>query len=66
MDVNRWNFDVIRSANEVLGSGLSMAHDTDEVVAMVKGMAEGMDEPEAGWYVADVLNAINEREMALE
>lgn len=61
-----WNKRVEKAAYEVMSSGLSVAHDADEVVAMVKGMAEGMDEPDAGWFVADVLNEVNEREMELE
>lgn len=61
-----WNKRVEKAAYEVMSSGLSVAHDADEVVAMVKGMAEGMAEPDAGWFVADVLNEVNEREMELE
>lgn len=61
-----WNKRVERAAHAVVSSGLSVAHDADEVVAMVKGMADGLADPTAGWFVADVLNEVNELEMELE
>ena len=52
--------------SEVMACGLSLAHDMDAVVDMVRPRAAMFAEPEAGWFMADVLNGINEREMALE
>ena len=61
-----WNKRVEKAAYEVMSSGLSVAHDADEVVAMVKGMASDLADPTAGWFVADVLNLVNEMEMEEE
>jgi hypothetical protein len=58
--------DVNEMADKVMASGLSLAHDMDEVVAMVREVALNLDEPEASWFMADVLNEVNEREMAME
>lgn len=52
--------------DKVMSSGLSLAHDMDEVVAMVREVALNLDEPEASWFMADVLNKVNELEMAME
>lgn len=43
-----------------------MTRDLDKICDMVRRMADGMAEPEAGWFMADVLNEVNGREMALE
>lgn len=54
-------------ADEVMGMGLTLVGDMDAIVAHVSEHADRYyDEPRASWFVADVLNAINEREMALE
>ncbi len=58
--------EVIGLADEVIESGLTMAHDMDAVVGMVRERASRYEEPRASWFMADVLDAINEREMALE
>lgn len=58
--------DVMEAALKVRASGLTMRHDFDEVAAMVGEMADGLDDPEWGWFTADVMNAVNEMEMAEE
>ena len=59
--------EVIGLANEVMGMGLSLMSNMDAIVAHVsEHAARYYDEPRASWFVADVLNEINEREMALE
>ena len=54
------------AAAKVRESGLSLTKDADEVVEMVGAMADGLDDPEWGWFVADVLNEVNRMEMAEE
>ena len=57
---------VKEAAAKVRASGLTLTKDADEVVAMVREMASDMPDPEGGWFMADVLNAVNRMEMAEE
>lgn len=59
--------EVTGLVNEIISDGLSLAHDADAVAEKVREHAMmRYSEPRASWFYADVINELNEREMALE
>ena len=67
MDDRAWDFQVAKAAVEIIAAvrkPLPQAFSEYEKAA--KDKASGMPEPEAGWFVGDVLNVVNEMEMAKE
>lgn len=61
-----WDKQVIMTAQSIWNDLGAFASRMDEACDMARQAASRYEEPEAGWFMADVLNTLNEIEMEEE
>lgn len=63
MDNNAWNMEALKTAVRILNEVGEFVPNYEKACDLAREAAKAYGEPEAGWFMGDVLNVMNEMDM---
>lgn len=66
MDGNAWNMEVLKTAVRIMEAVGEFVPNYEKACNLAREAAKAYREPEASWFMGDVLNAMNEMDMECE